>query len=60
MNENKRLIKNTGIIAIGNIGTKLISFLLLPLYTTLLSTAEYGTFDYIISIATFCVPFING
>lgn len=59
MNENKRLIKNTGIIAIGNISTKLISFLLLPLYTTLLSTAEYGTFDYIITIATFCVPFVS-
>lgn len=59
MNENKRLIKNTGIIAVGNISTKLISFLLLPLYTTLLSTAEYGTFDYIISIATFCVPFVS-
>ena len=59
MNENTRLIKNTGIIAIGNLGTKIISFLLLPLYTTLLSTAEYGTFDYIISIATFCVPFVS-
>lgn len=59
MNENKRLIKNTGIIAIGNISTKLVSFLLLPLYTALLSTSEYGTYDYILSIATFCVPFVS-
>lgn len=59
MNEKKRLIKNTGIIAIGNISTKLVSFFLLPLYTTLLSTSEYGTFDYILSIATFCVPFVS-
>ena len=59
MNEKKRLIKNTGIIAVGNISTKLVSFFLLPLYTNILSTAEYGTVDYIISIATFCVPFIS-
>lgn len=59
MDENKRLIKNTGIIAIGNIGTKLVSFFLLPLYTALLSSSEYGTFDYILSIATFCVPFVS-
>ena len=45
MNEKKRLIKNTGIIAIGNISTKLVSFFLLPLYTTLLSASEYGVFD---------------
>ena len=59
MNEKKRLIKNTGIIAIGNISTKLVSFFLLPLYTTLLSASEYGVFDYILSIATFCVPFVS-
>lgn len=59
MKENKRLIKNTGIIAIGNLSTKLVSFFLLPLYTALLTTSEYGTFDYIVSIATFCVPFVS-
>ena len=59
MNESKRLIKNTGIIAVGNLGTKLISFFLLPLYTAILSTSEYGIVDYVISIATFCTPFVT-
>lgn len=59
MNESKRLIKNTGIIAIGNLGTKLISFFLLPLYTALLSTSEYGMVDYVFSITTFCTPFVT-
>lgn len=59
MNEQKRLLKNTGIIALGNLSTKLVSFFLLPLYTAVLSTAEYGTVDYIISISTFCVPFVS-
>jgi O-antigen/teichoic acid export membrane protein len=54
--ESKRLIKNTGIIAVGGMATKLVSFLLLPLYTTVLSTAEYGTVDYLQTIALFCVP----
>lgn len=48
MSEQKRLLKNTGIIAIGNLSTKLISFLLLPLYTAILSASEYGTVDYIV------------
>ena len=57
MNERKRLIKNTGIIAIGNLSTRLVSFLLLPLYTSLLSRSEYGIVDYIITISVFIVPF---
>lgn len=56
MGESKRLIKNTGIIAIGNLCTKMVSFLLLPLYTAVLSTAEYGTVDYIVSVSFFLVP----
>ena len=59
MDEHRRLIKNTGMIAIGNMGTRLVSFLLLPLYTALLSTSEYGVIDYLVSIAMFCVPFVS-
>ncbi len=59
MNEKQRLIKNTGLIAIGSLSTKVVSFFLLPLYTALLSTEEFGTVDYIVSISTFCVPFIS-
>lgn len=47
MSKESKLIKNTGIIAIGNICTKFISFFMLPLYTSLLSTSEYGTVDVI-------------
>ena len=44
-NTNKALFKNTGIIAIGQISTKIVNFLLLPLYTALLTTQEYGLVD---------------
>lgn len=47
MSKESRLIKNTAIIAIGNICTKCVSFFLLPLYTSLLSAEEYGTIDLI-------------
>lgn len=59
MDEKKRLLKNTGIIAIGNMSTKLVSFFLLPLYTSLMSKGEYGTVDYIVSISIFLVPCIS-
>ena len=59
MSESKRLIKNTGIIAVGGMATKLVSFLLLPLYTSILSTAEYGTVDYLGTIALFLVPVVS-
>lgn len=59
MGEEKRLLKNIGIIAVGGMATKLVSFLLLPLYTTVLSTAEYGVVDYINTIALFLVPVVS-
>ena len=59
MGETNRLIKNTGIIAMGGMATKLVQFLLLPLYTSVLSTADYGIVDYINTIALFCVPAVS-
>lgn len=59
MGETSRLIKNTGIIAMGGMATKLVQFLLLPLYTSVLSTADYGIVDYINTIALFCVPAVS-
>ena len=55
----KELAVNTIIIGIGKFSTQIISFLLLPLYTTVLSTEEYGTFDLIITISTFVLPLIT-
>lgn len=47
MNKNKELVKNTAIISIGKICTQFLSFLLLPLYTAILSTQDYGSVDLI-------------
>ena len=48
---SKALFKNTGIIAIGQISTKIVNFFLLPLYTALLTTEEYGLVDLLITYA---------
>ena len=47
LERNKYLLKNAGIFLIGNIGTKLINFLLVPLYTYALNTYEYGVVDLV-------------
>lgn len=52
-------VHNTAILFLGRVCTKLIQFFLLPLYTSLLSTAEYGTIDLISTYVTILVVFVN-
>lgn len=59
MKQEKELIKNTFIIAIGKFSTQIVSFLLLPLYTSKLLPEENGSYDLIITIITFLTPFIT-
>lgn len=62
MNENireKSLMKNTIIITIGTMCTKLITFLLLPLYTGILSTEEYGIVDLLNTLASLMLPIVT-
>ena len=58
MDRKKYLVKNTLIFSMGNLGTKLITFFLVPLYTSALSTQEYGTVDLITTIVIIAVPII--
>ncbi len=59
MNQKKELIKNTLIISIGKFSTQLVSFLLLPLYTSLLTTSEYGSYDLLNTISIFLIPCVT-
>ena len=56
---NRYLLKNTIVFAIGNFGTKLISFFLVPLYTNALVTEQYGTADLIYTIGMVLVPVLT-
>lgn len=52
----KYLFKNTFIFTIGSIATKLIVFILVPIYTHILTTQEYGTVDLISTISMVLAP----
>ena len=45
MGRNKVLAKNISFVLIGNVGSKLMGFIMLPLYTNWLSPADYGVTD---------------
>lgn len=59
MSRIKDLAKNTLIITIGRISTQFITFLLLPLYTALLTTEEYGTVDLITTLVQLFIPIVS-
>lgn len=59
MNDYKYLIKNIGILTVSNFATKFLSFFLLPLYTGILSTEEYGTFDLYSTTISLLYPMLS-
>ena len=59
MNRNKKLLKNSLIFVIGNLGSKLISFIMVPLYTYYLSTEQFGTVDLLMTTINLCLPIVS-
>lgn len=62
LDKYKRLGQNTLLIFLGSIGSKLLSLLMLPLYTRWLTVEEYGTTDiinvyvaFLASLVTCCI-----
>ena len=58
-NKGLTLIKDIFIFAVGSIGSKLILFLLVPLYTNYMTTDEYGTADLVFTVSQLVVPFVS-
>lgn len=52
----KLLLENTALYTISNFGSKIFSFLIVPLYTYYLTTSEYGTYDTIYSLIGLITP----
>lgn len=61
MNHNryKKLGMNTALMVIGNFASKILTFVLLPMYTYCLSTSEYGISDLITTTINLCIPFLT-
>ncbi|MCD8235237.1 MAG: flippase [Prevotellaceae bacterium] len=53
------LIKNIGFLTIGNFSTKLLSFFLVPLYTSILTTADYGSYDLVSTTISLLIPILT-
>lgn len=53
---NKKLAKNTAILSMGVLCTKGIMFFMAPLFTRWLSSADYGTFDLLVSYVSLFLP----
>lgn len=59
MSKGKDLAKNTAIVSIGKICTQLITFLLLPVYTAVLSNEEYGVVDLLNTLTSLLLPIVT-
>lgn len=59
MNRYKVLLKNISYLTVGTFTSKFLLFLLVPLYTGILSTQEYGTFDLISNSIDLLLPILT-
>lgn len=59
MGRYRKLMNNTMMFAIGNLGNKFIGFFLVPLYTFYLSTSEFGTIDLLITTTSLLLPIFS-
>ena len=59
MSRQGELARNTAILTLGKVCTQCISFLLLPLYTAILDTSAYGTFDLLTTYGTLLLPLVS-
>ncbi|GAW99210.1 lipopolysaccharide biosynthesis protein [Secundilactobacillus mixtipabuli] len=59
MNRSKKLISNSIIFTVGNLGSKFISFFMVPLYTYFMSTTQFGQVDLVITTVNLFLPVVS-
>ena len=59
VNRYKKLLSDTLIFAIGTFSSKVLVFLLMPLYTRVLTTADYGSVDLIMQTGNLLFPVVT-
>lgn len=55
----KKLFTDTGLFALSNFSSKILTFLLVPLYTSILTTEEYGSADILSTTITLLYPILT-
>ena len=53
------LFKNVGVYTISQFTTKILNFFLVPLYTAVLTTGEYGTYDLMATTISLLIPIVT-
>ena len=56
MNPYRKLLSNTALFGVSTFGARFLTFLLTPLYTRVLSSAEYGVTDLVIQTGNLVIP----
>lgn len=59
LNKYKNLAKNTFIFAIGTFSSKILVFVLMPIYTRTLTTEQYGVVDLVVQTANLLFPLVT-
>ncbi len=59
VNRYKKLLSNTLILGIGTFGSKILTVLLMPLYTSFLTKGEYGIVDLLVQAANLLIPLVS-
>ena len=59
MKGKRYLAKNIIFLTVGQFGTKFLTFFLVPLYTRVLTSSEYGTFDLYSATVSLLVPVLT-
>lgn len=59
MKETTKIYKGTLIYAVGNFSSRLLSFIMFPIYSYYLSSSEYGTYDLITSTISLMLPLLT-
>lgn len=58
-NRYKKLLTNTLVLGIGTFGSKVMTILLMPLYTSYLTNGEYGIVDLLVQAANLLIPIVS-
>lgn len=53
------MLKKYFIYFLGNFGSKIINFLIVPFYTVLISPSDFGRYDYYLTLTSFLVIFVS-
>ena len=59
MKKYNYLLKNIGLLTLSSFASKILSFLLVPLYTSILTTKQYGIYDMFNTTVMLLLPLIT-